>query len=80
MSDRSTPPDWYKHRHYRRQVKVGLAQERQNLEEFESGRLQMAQRSEDGTWQDVTQRFVANQKRIIETFEDALAALENMLN
>jgi hypothetical protein len=57
-----------------------LAQQRQHLEEFESGHLSMGRRSEGGPWQDVTEEFVANQKRIIGTFEDALSALEKMLN
>jgi hypothetical protein len=75
MSDQSSPPSWYK---YRRQIRAGLARQRQNLEEFESGRLRMGQRSGDGPWLDVTEQFVYNQKLLISTFEDALTALENM--
>jgi hypothetical protein len=60
----------------RRAIKAGLARERENLEDFESGRRRMGERSEDGPWRDVTTQWIHNQKRIIETFESVLAALE----
>jgi hypothetical protein len=57
-------------------IKAGLARERKNLEDFESGRLRMGRRSVDGPWQNVTEQWVTNQRRIIETFESVLAAFE----
>ena len=64
---------WYDRR---RQIKAGLARERKNLEDFESGRLRMGQRSGDGPWRDVTKQWIENHRRIIDTFESVLAALE----
>jgi hypothetical protein len=60
----------------RKQVKAGLAQEQKNLEDFASGRLRMGQRSGDGPWRDVTEQWLEHHRRIIDTFESVLAALE----
>ena len=64
---------WYDRR---RLIRAGLARERKNLEDFESGRLRMGRRSEDGPWLDITEQWVENHRRIIETFESVLDALE----
>src|SRR5262245_4835979 len=52
---------WYDRR---RQIKAGLARERKNLEDFESGRLLMGQRSGDGPWRDVTKQWIENHTRV----------------
>jgi hypothetical protein len=76
MASPSSPSFWHDRR---RQIKAGLAQERKNLEDFESGRLRMGRRSGDGPWRDVTEQWVGNQKRIITTFESVLDALEKAM-
>jgi len=73
MSDQPSPSFWHERC---LQIKAGLARERQNLEEFESGRFRMGRRSGDGPWLDVTEQWVDNQKRIISTFENLLNSLE----
>jgi len=73
-SDSSPPLSfWYDRR---RQIRAGLERERKNLGGYESGRLRMGQRSGDGPWRDVTQQWIENHRRIIETFESVLDALE----
>jgi hypothetical protein len=63
-------------RHDRRQIRAGLKRERQNLEDFESGRMSMGRRSGKGPWLDITKQWVDHQRRIVETFENVLTALE----
>jgi hypothetical protein len=69
----TSKPFWREHR---RQIRAGLERERQNLEDFESDRMSMGRRSGNGPWRDVTKQWVEHQRRIIETFETVLTALE----
>jgi hypothetical protein len=64
----------------RKQIEAGLAQERKRLQDFESGRLRMGQRSGDGPWRDVTEQWLERHKRIIATFESVLAALQREIS
>jgi hypothetical protein len=59
----------------RTQIEAGLAQERKRLQDFESGRLRVGQRSDDDPWRDVTEEWVKRHKRLIAMFESVLAAL-----
>jgi hypothetical protein len=62
----------------RRQIEEGLAQERKRLQEFESGRVRVGERSEDNPWRDVTEQWVKRHKRLIATLESVLGALKSI--